>query len=59
METQKKTRKTPNSYDVPVKQTHFWTNQGQPTLYLLQNMIHVFLVESPTKIEENYIFKAF
>jgi hypothetical protein len=54
-----KTKKAPKSYDVQVKQTYFWANQGQPTPYPLQNLIHVSLAESPTKIEENYIFRAF
>jgi hypothetical protein len=55
----KKTKKTPKSYDVHVKQTYFLTNQGQPTPYPLQNLIDVSLAESPTKIEENYIFRTF
>jgi hypothetical protein len=56
---EKKTKKTPKSYDVQVKQTYFWTNQGQPTPCPLQNLIHVSLAESPTKIEENCIFRTF
>jgi hypothetical protein len=28
---EKKTKKAPKSYDVQVKQTYFWANQGQPT----------------------------
>jgi hypothetical protein len=55
----KKTKKPPKSHDVRVKQTYFWANQGQSTPYPLQNLIHVSLVESHTKIEESYIFKAF
>jgi hypothetical protein len=55
----KKTKKALRSYDVLVKQTYFWGNQGQPTPCPLQNLIHVFLVESSTKIKENCIFKAF
>ena len=53
------TNKTPKSYDVQVKQSYFWANQGQPIPCPLQNLIHVSLVESPTKIEENCIFKTF
>jgi hypothetical protein len=55
----KKTKKSPKSYDVQVKQTYFWANQGQPTPYPLQNLIHVSLTESPMKIEENCIFRTF
>jgi hypothetical protein len=51
--------KAPKSYDVQVKQTYFWANQGQPTPCSLQNLIHVSLVESPTKIEENCILRTF
>jgi hypothetical protein len=40
------------------KQTYFWANLGQPTPCPLQNLIHVSLDESPTKIEENRIFRA-
>jgi hypothetical protein len=56
---EKKTKKAPKSYDVQRKQTYFWENQGQPTPYPLQNLIHVSLAESPMKIEENYIFMTF
>jgi hypothetical protein len=56
---EKKTKKAPKSYDVQVKQTSFWANQGQPTACPLQNLIHVFLAKSPTKIEENCIFMTF
>jgi hypothetical protein len=55
----KKTKKAPKSYDVQIKQTYFWENQGQPTPCPLQNLIHMSLAESPTKIEENYIFRTF
>jgi hypothetical protein len=41
----KKTKKTPKSYDVQVKQTYFWANQGQPIPCPLQNLIHVSLAK--------------
>jgi hypothetical protein len=59
MGKKKKTKKTPKSYDVQVKQTYFWAYQRQPTPCPIQNLIHVSLVESPTKIEENCIFMTF
>jgi hypothetical protein len=31
----KKTKKAPKSYDVQVKKTYFWANQGQPTPFII------------------------
>jgi hypothetical protein len=58
-EKKKKRLKIPKFYDVRVKQTYFWANQGQPTSCPLQNLIHVFLAESPPQIEENCILGLF
>jgi len=55
----KKTKKAPKSYDVQVKQTYFWENQGQLIPCPLQNEVHVYLVESPTKIEKKLHFQDF
>jgi hypothetical protein len=55
----RKNKKTPKSYNVWIKQIFFGENQGQPTPWPIQKLIHVSLVESPTEIEENCIFKAF
>jgi hypothetical protein len=54
----KETLKAPKSYDMQVKQT-FWANQRQPTPCPLKNLINVYLAKSPTKIEENSIFRTF
>jgi hypothetical protein len=42
-----------------IKQTYFCAYQGQPTPCPVQNLIHVSLTESPTKIEKNCISRLF
>jgi hypothetical protein len=54
-----KGKKAPKSYDVGIRQIYFWVSKGLPTPFTLQHLLHMSIFESPTKIEENCIFRSF